>query len=698
MTRTQIISRINKDIVYPSIKTIDPEDFGTKSYIYEIDILGMQIAVLLGVPKYTYTDQGVVYFPIYAVSREKVRSQIGVFELKSGQIINSFKDGELDVSMLDEPLLYDFIDLAYLGKLNSDPKYYTKIVPDAANTVVPIATATEPEIEDQEDQEDDPFRLKLREKQISKEKEQAKTELQMGIFESVGQTKEGTTTLEEETEKDTEELKADYKEGPQTSWVQKYFKNNHYRIHDCEETQGDCFFAAVVAAYLQIGKKTTITKLRAILADEMTEDVFKNYRALYLHFDDQLREIKKEMDMLRKAILENKKRIKTTQDKTAADNQLLLNQAKQMAEKYGELEKQQVFIKQSQKEYIGVLENVDTLEKMRAYIKTTAYWADAWAVSTLERVLNIKFILFSEKIWEESGNVAGVLNCGEIDRTLQERQSFSPEYYIMLSLGGEGLPQYRLVSYKHKKILTYKEIPYAVKMLILNKCLEKNAGPFYMIVDFRNLKSKYGIDEDEGRPVDYEDTDDSGILYDPDVVFSFYANSEKTAKPGMGDGEKIPVSKKGEYILLAKIADWRKKLDDSWEVPIFIDGHKWNTVEHYVAGSKYKKGNYEVYLMFSLDSGTELSKDVKLAKSFKGLKPDDAKKGARIKPIAPDVDYALGGMEKAREEALHEKFAKNPDMKMVLKLTQKALLLHKEKRGEEAKPDIQLMKIRSVLI
>jgi predicted NAD-dependent protein-ADP-ribosyltransferase YbiA (DUF1768 family) len=211
------------------------------------------------------------------------------------------------------------------------------------------------------------------------------------------------------------------------------------------------------------------------------------------------------------------------------------------------------------------------------------------------------------------------------------------------------------------------------------------------------LKSKYGIDEDEGRPVDYEDTDDSGILYDPAVIFSFYANSEKTSKPGMGDGEKIPVSKKGEYVLLAKIPDWRKKLDDSWEVPIFLDGHKWNTVEHYVSGSKYKKGNHEVYLMFSLDSGTELSKDVKLAKSFKGVKPDDAKKGARIKPIAPDVDYALGGMEKAREEALREKFIKNPDMKLVLKLTQKALLLHKEKRGEEATPDSQLMKIRSLL-
>ena len=692
---TRITSRINKNIVYQSVKTIDPEDFGTKSNVYELDLLGLHIAVLIGVPKYTYTDQGVVYFPIYAVSGEKVRSQIGVFELKSTQIINSFKDGELDISVLDEPLLYDFVDLQYLGKMDSDPKYYTTVKP-IVPAIIPPELGEEPlEVEEIED----PFQLKLREKHKSEEKEAAKMELREGIFEETGATKDGSTILQEETEASSKEIANEYKEGAQTTWIEKYFKNNHYRIHDCEygaeEGDGDCFFVAVVAAYQQIGKKTTVRKLRAVLADEMTEDVFKNYRSLYLYFDDQSREIKKEMELLRKAILENKKRIKATQDKTAADNQLLLTQSREMAEKFKELEKQLFFIKQSQKEYVGLLENVDSLEKMRAHIKTHAFWADTWSISTLERVLNVKFIIFSEKTWEESGNVAGVLNCGEVDRVLQERQSFSPEHYVLLSYSGD---HYRLVSYKHKKILAFKEIPYAVKMLVLNKCLEKNAGPFYMIVDFRNLKSKYGIDEDEGRPVDYEDADDSGILYDPAVVFSFYPNSEKTAKPGMGDGEKIPMERKGEYVLLAKYVDWRKKLDDSWEVPIFIDGHKWNTVDHYVAGSKYKKGNHEVYLMFSLDSGTDLSKDVKLAKTFKGLKPEDAKKGARIKPIVPDVDYALGGMEKAREEALREKFMKNEDMKQILKLTQKALLLHKEKRGEEATPDTLLMKIRSLLI
>lgn len=357
---TRITSRINKNIVYPSVKTIDPEDFGTKSNVYDLDVLGLHIAVLIGVPKYTYTDQGVVYFPIYAVSGEKVRSQIGVFELKSTQIINSFKDGELDISMLDEPLLYDFTDLQYLGKLGSDIAYYTTV----AKPIVSTVTEEEKKDEEDEDEKEDPFQLKMREKHKSEEKEEAKTVLKEGIFEETGATKEGSTLLQEETEKDAKEINDEYKEGAQTTWIEKYFKNNHYRIHDCEygaeEGDGDCFFAAIVAAYQQIGKKTTVKKLRAILADEMTEDIFKNYRSLYLYFDDQSREIKKEMELLRKAILENKKRIKATEDKTAADNQLLLTQSREMAEKFKELEKQMFFIKQSQKEYVGVLENVDS--------------------------------------------------------------------------------------------------------------------------------------------------------------------------------------------------------------------------------------------------------------------------------------------------------------------------------------------------
>ena len=37
------------------------------------------------------------------------------------------------------------------------------------------------------------------------------------------------------------------------------------------------------------------------------------------------------------------------------------------------------------------MKHVDTLDKFKAIIKKCEFWADTWAISTLERILNIKF-------------------------------------------------------------------------------------------------------------------------------------------------------------------------------------------------------------------------------------------------------------------------------------------------------------------
>ena len=40
-------------------------------------------------------------------------------------------------------------------------------------------------------------------------------------------------------------------------------------------------------------------------------------------------------------------------------------------------------------------------------------------------------------------------------------------------------------------MLKFTEIPYDVKSMIINKCLETNSGGYYLIPDFRNLKRKW---------------------------------------------------------------------------------------------------------------------------------------------------------------------------------------------------------------
>jgi len=296
----------------------------------------------------------------------------------------------------------------------------------------------------------------------------------------------------------------------------------------------------------------------------------------------------------------------------------------------------------------------------------------------------------SEDVYSQ-GDKLGVLQCGEVSKEMQNTGAFSPEHYIITTLGNN---HYRLVNYKNKGILAFSEVPYDLKVLVVNKCMERSAGPFYLVQDFRNFKTRLGLDADLGAPETYADKEGvDGSLFDESVVFSFYNRAAKAPKPGMGDGERIPESMKAQFVGLAKIVEWRKKLDDMWnEAVITIDGHKWSSVEHYVQGTKYKKGFPDVYLMFSLDSGSELASDVKQAKGpakgpHKGLK-----EGLRI-----DTDYALGRDEQERELALKAKFIDNLDMKHLLQSTGRALLIHKEGVGKEPTPDLALMKLRANL-
>ena len=81
-----------------------------------------------------------------------------------------------------------------------------------------------------------------------------------------------------ETFKDVEKIKKDFRDP--SNWLQRHFRNPHFRIED-NEGGGDCFFAVIRDAFESIGKNISVAQLRRILANEVTQEFFDNYKYLY---------------------------------------------------------------------------------------------------------------------------------------------------------------------------------------------------------------------------------------------------------------------------------------------------------------------------------------------------------------------------------------------------------------------------------
>lgn len=694
-----VSSKINPKIQYIERKTIDPEDLGFQSTLYVIDVYDVPILIVLGKQKYTHSNKDVVYYPIYIVSGNKIKSQIGVYESKMSDTIRLVdEDGDIDIDKMDEPLLYSFVNKKYILKSNSNPNELLDAtlkehVEDNDNEKEQKEKTTD-EDEDEDDDEIDIMKLKVSPKKLSEEKQKADKIIDDGIFITDDQFRQ-PAMLTEELESDADKVKMDYKESSTNQWIEKFMKNNNYDIID-NEGSGDCFFAVIRDAFESIGKKTTVTKLRNLLSAHVTDEVFQENYKLFLDFESQKQEISQSLKDLKDANTVYEKRMSTITDKSESEK--IINETKKIKDEHEKKRKELKDVTKLQEQYVGYMKNIDTIDKYREYIKTASFWADTWAISTLEYLLKIKVIILSEEAYKGK-SLDNVLNCGEVNKEMikndhVKKMTFEPTHYIITSYSGD---HYKLITYKRKHIFAFNEIPYDIKILVINKCLEKNSGIYYLIQDFRNFKSKLGLDPDEGNPdLDEDDSDDDihSHLYSKSAVFVFHSKALDSAKPGKGANESIEKSRQNEFAVLSNVENWRRKLDDAWILsPFTIDKHRWASVEHYLQASKFKKGFPDFYEQFSLDVPSELSKDAEMAKmvgdisktKFKSLRP------AKVKI---DVDYNLGRSDIERETALTAKFTQNEDMKQLLLLTKNAYLKQYIRR-KPAKGDMLLMKIRN---
>ena len=695
-----VLSKIDDSVSYPELKKVYPEDSKMASDLYEIQARGVNIVVAVGSAKDGFKNKGILYYPVYLVKKNRTATQIGVYEiLQSNQLRYLNNENNLDVENLDDPLIYTFATPTYLES--------KRLVPESENKArehrrskkrQPRSDLEEGEIDEDTDgdtEEEDGADNKSKNKTgvsvsdesiIIPEQRQDIFILTKGVAIPL--------LLEKETKADAKDVREKYKEVKEHTWVQKVMKNPHYGIID-NEGDGDCLFATIRDAFSQIAQQTSVAKLRKKLAEEVTPDIFMSYKELYDMYNFAIIKETANIKELAKMYTDIKSKFSNVLDRN--EQKMLVENAKQVKRQHDDLVNAKKMTSKLLNEF-KFMKGVDTIEKFKLKIKTCEFWAETWAISTLERILNIKFIMLSSEAYAAK-DLDNVLQCGQLnDSILENKGEFRPDAYIIVEYTGG---HYKLVTYKEKQIFTFAEIPYDIKKLITDKCMERNAGPFAIIPDFIKFKdaSPSRRSSSSGNKAvtetKYEELSEAKLrgVYDDNIVLSFYNNSAAKPLPGKGSGEKIPKDAVKDFTTLAIIPDWRKKLANTWPQPFTLDNHQWTSVEHYYQASKFKKDNPAFYLSFSLDSGTDLSKDPTMAEGFGGTNGKYKGKLVRPKEVVIDPDFFGPRSEKELYDAQYAKFTQNDDLKALLLATNNAKLVH-HKRSREPEIYESLMLVR----
>ena len=108
-------SKIESDISYPDFKEIDIIDNGLDASAYDINVKNIDILIALGKLRNDYKSKGIFFVPIYLVINDTIDDKIGVYEFLSSDYTNLLdEDGDLDISLIKGPLLFNFVTNTYL--------------------------------------------------------------------------------------------------------------------------------------------------------------------------------------------------------------------------------------------------------------------------------------------------------------------------------------------------------------------------------------------------------------------------------------------------------------------------------------------------------------------------------------------------------------------------------------------------------
>jgi hypothetical protein len=671
-----VVSIIDKSVNYNETKQLETKDNSKRRYLYELQLGNEKLIkknVVISIGKIQSLDgKEIYYFPIYLITKDKKGIKIGVYEILSQDknLIYNEETNEIEnTNLLNSPLFYSWVDNEFIKN-----------------------NALSPSIIEEEERKE-----KVVEEEQPEEQEEVVEEnipeYRADIFEK--QSVPIPPLLIEETKENADK----HRKKNDLNEISQFMENENYNIINIPDIKNsDTLLTSVIQAFNTIGETTNEKKLKKKLSES-------KYIKKYL--TSQKEKYNEQVDIL-KEITSEKTRLTERHNKIKEEYPIISKdkskkqQAIQLKEENSNILKIIKDLKEQEKklkELIKSLEyfkTITTEEEMREYIKSKSFASNQYFLSILEKILNIKFIVFlSDAIKEDDIN--SVVDCGVLEETVD---NFTPEYYIMLEYYKET-NKYELVAYKNKVIFKFREIPYDLKSMIITKCAEDVGSTFAAIPEFK----KYELVGGKPSNNNLLNFSDINRKYDG-VIINIYCPSSKNKFPGEIKGEKMPTEHMKKYIQLSNYDNWRCILDNNWsgydvdenevlkEYQFILDGYYWNSVQHYMQGSKFKDENPLYYEKFSLGSVkgqpkiNDISKNVELAIflgkkkggiEFPGTSDGEFKGKRRESNIEIDFDYD-SKKKYYLKKALTAKFQQNYLFKKILLATHQAKLQYTQNR------------------
>jgi hypothetical protein len=467
-----IQSVLNDEVEYIVDKNIEENDLGRSVSVFEMQLFEIDVCLTVGEISDLYKKQNILFTPVYLIINEKKCEKIGYFEFYSTEIATYMdKEGDLDISLIEGPVIFDYVDSDYLIGTLKKSKFLQQFKLSDAE----LSEELKKDIEEKTKQ-------KQRGKAVENIEEIDKIELLLTEFDG-----EFNSKIDKKIHKIYKKQAKESVITESSNWVQKHYKNNKFDIVD-NEGGGDCLFSTLRDSLEGININISVQSLRNVLSNAMTQENYQTYKENFdllnseiISIKDELTSLKKESGQLKSEYSELTKKAKLFKSENEREKLIeAVNNRKEVKKRHEELkEKSKELMKQNKSALINFqdfkfMKDINNLEKLKIIIRQKNFWADTNAISNLEKILNVKIIILLKKNYER-GNKS-IVSCGDMVSTeITEKGSFKPKYYIIISfMERDAGDHYVLISYKKKRIFTFYEIPYSIREDIKEKCLSKD--------------------------------------------------------------------------------------------------------------------------------------------------------------------------------------------------------------------------------